>query len=137
MFDVGGQREERSKWIQCFSGVTAIIFIAACSSYNLTLREDTSKVLNVSIFISIVYINFDVLYYSIVSSKLWNCLLVFGTMSGFKSLLSFCFSTKRMYCKRKSTLNGFRLTSTIVTMLTSNQKRACTRDDVSELCNWQ
>lgn len=43
MFDVGGQREERPKWIQCFTGVTAIMFVASCSSYNMTLREDPSK----------------------------------------------------------------------------------------------
>ena len=29
MFDVGGQRDERRKWIQCFNDVTAIIFVAA------------------------------------------------------------------------------------------------------------
>ncbi|XP_065914028.1 guanine nucleotide-binding protein G(s) subunit alpha-like isoform X1 [Dysidea avara] len=43
MFDVGGQRDERRKWIQCFNDVTAILFIVACSSYNLFLREDQSK----------------------------------------------------------------------------------------------
>ncbi|OON20819.1 g-protein alpha subunit, partial [Opisthorchis viverrini] len=43
MFDVGGQREERRKWIQCFNDVTAIIFVAACSSYNMVLREDPSQ----------------------------------------------------------------------------------------------
>ncbi|XP_065187268.1 guanine nucleotide-binding protein G(olf) subunit alpha-like [Sycon ciliatum] len=40
MFDVGGQRDERRKWIQCFNDVTAIIFVVACSSYNLVCRED-------------------------------------------------------------------------------------------------
>ncbi|MGH0146476.1 UNVERIFIED_CONTAM: hypothetical protein FKN15_021616 [Acipenser sinensis] len=34
MFDVGGQRDERRRWIQCFNDVTAIIFVVACSSYN-------------------------------------------------------------------------------------------------------
>nr|VZI11159.1 unnamed protein product [Spirometra erinaceieuropaei] len=43
MFDVGGQREERRKWIQCFNDVTAIIFVAACSSYNMVLREDPNQ----------------------------------------------------------------------------------------------
>lgn len=43
MFDVGGQRDERRKWIQCFNDVTAIIFVVACSSYNLVLREDQSQ----------------------------------------------------------------------------------------------
>lgn len=31
MFDVGGQRSERKKWIHCFEGVTAIIFCVALS----------------------------------------------------------------------------------------------------------
>ena len=35
MFDVGGQRDERRKWIQCFNDVTAIIFVCASSSYNM------------------------------------------------------------------------------------------------------
>lgn len=43
MFDVGGQRDERRKWIQCFNDVTAIIFVAASSSYNMVLREDNSQ----------------------------------------------------------------------------------------------
>lgn len=43
MFDVGGQRDERRKWIQCFNDVTAIIFVTACSGYNLVLREDASQ----------------------------------------------------------------------------------------------
>ncbi|XP_035271627.1 guanine nucleotide-binding protein G(olf) subunit alpha isoform X2 [Anguilla anguilla] len=40
MFDVGGQRDERKKWIQCFNDVTAIIFVVASSSYNMVIRED-------------------------------------------------------------------------------------------------
>jgi len=40
MFDVGGQRSERKKWIHCFEGVTSIIFIVAISEYDLTLAED-------------------------------------------------------------------------------------------------
>lgn len=43
MFDVGGQRDERRKWIQCFNDVTAIIFVTACSSFNMVLREDASQ----------------------------------------------------------------------------------------------
>ncbi|KFV98974.1 Guanine nucleotide-binding protein G(t) subunit alpha-1, partial [Fulmarus glacialis] len=37
MFDVGGQRSERKKWIHCFEGVTAIIFCVALSAYDLVL----------------------------------------------------------------------------------------------------
>ncbi|XP_047126126.2 guanine nucleotide-binding protein G(i) subunit alpha isoform X1 [Hydra vulgaris] len=40
MFDVGGQRSERKKWIHCFEGVTAIIFCVALSGYDLLLAED-------------------------------------------------------------------------------------------------
>jgi len=44
MFDVGGQRSERKKWIHCFEGVTAIIFIVAMSEYDLMLAEDQNMV---------------------------------------------------------------------------------------------
>ena len=40
MFDVGGQRSERKKWIHCFEGVTSIIFCVALSGYDLVLAED-------------------------------------------------------------------------------------------------
>jgi len=40
MFDVGGQRNERKKWIHCFSDVTAVLFVAALSAYDLVLYED-------------------------------------------------------------------------------------------------
>lgn len=42
MYDVGGQRNERKKWIHCFEGVTAVIFVAAISEYDQKLFEDTS-----------------------------------------------------------------------------------------------
>jgi len=38
--DVGGQRNERRKWIHCFDGVVSILFIAAISAYDQTLYED-------------------------------------------------------------------------------------------------
>ena len=34
MYDVGGQRNERKKWIHCFENVTAIIFVGAISEYD-------------------------------------------------------------------------------------------------------
>jgi len=40
MFDVGGQRNERKKWIHCFENVTAVLFVASISDYNQTLYED-------------------------------------------------------------------------------------------------
>jgi guanine nucleotide-binding protein G(i) subunit alpha len=42
MYDVGGQRNERKKWIHCFEGVTAVIFVAALSEYDQILFEDAS-----------------------------------------------------------------------------------------------
>jgi len=40
LFDVGGQRNERKKWIHCFEGVTAVLFVGVLSEYDLTLYED-------------------------------------------------------------------------------------------------
>ncbi|KAJ7140463.1 G-protein alpha subunit [Mycena filopes] len=39
MFDVGGQRSERKKWIHCFESVTSIIFCTALSEYDQVLLE--------------------------------------------------------------------------------------------------
>lgn len=43
MYDVGGQRNERKKWIHCFENVTAVIFVAALSEYDQVLYEDNSQ----------------------------------------------------------------------------------------------
>ncbi|XP_014775701.1 guanine nucleotide-binding protein G(o) subunit alpha [Octopus bimaculoides] len=40
MFDVGGQRSERRKWIQCFDDVRGVLFVVALSSYDMCLYED-------------------------------------------------------------------------------------------------
>jgi guanine nucleotide-binding protein subunit alpha len=42
MFDVGGQRSERKKWIHCFENVTALVFLVAISEYDQVLFEDES-----------------------------------------------------------------------------------------------
>ncbi|CAH8559005.1 unnamed protein product [Dicrocoelium dendriticum] len=39
LLELGGQRSERTKWIQCFEGVTATIFVAALSEYDMALTE--------------------------------------------------------------------------------------------------
>ena len=44
MFDVGGQRSERKKWIHCFENVTSIIFCVALSEYDQTLLEESNQV---------------------------------------------------------------------------------------------
>jgi len=40
MYDVGGQRNERRKWIHCFEDTTAVIFVASLSEYDQVLIED-------------------------------------------------------------------------------------------------
>ena len=40
LFDVGGQRSERRKWLHCFDDVKAVLFVAALSGYDMTLIED-------------------------------------------------------------------------------------------------
>lgn len=44
MFDVGGQRSERKKWIHCFEAVTSIIFCVALSEYDQVLLEESGQV---------------------------------------------------------------------------------------------
>lgn len=39
LFDVGGQRAERKKWIDTFDNVDAVIFVAALSEYDQNLAE--------------------------------------------------------------------------------------------------
>jgi len=43
IFDVGGQRAERRKWIHSFDNVTAVIFVTAISEYDQVLFEDRTK----------------------------------------------------------------------------------------------
>lgn len=43
MFDVGGQRSERKKWIHCFDNVTLIIFCVALSEYDQVLLEESTQ----------------------------------------------------------------------------------------------
>lgn len=43
MFDVGGQRSERKKWIHCFESVTSIIFCVALSEYDQVLLEESGQ----------------------------------------------------------------------------------------------
>mmetsp|Transcript_12753 Transcript_12753/g.11355 ORF Transcript_12753/g.11355 Transcript_12753/m.11355 type:complete len:381 (+) Transcript_12753:96-1238(+) len=43
VFDVGGQKSERKKWIHCFESVTAVIFVASLSCYDEVMFEDEEK----------------------------------------------------------------------------------------------
>ncbi|KAH8415628.1 hypothetical protein KR222_006801, partial [Zaprionus bogoriensis] len=42
MFDVGGQRGERNKWIQVFD-TQVVLFLISCSEFDQNLREDPSQ----------------------------------------------------------------------------------------------
>lgn len=42
VYDVGGQRSERRKWLHAFDQVSAIIFITAISEYDQVLTEDNT-----------------------------------------------------------------------------------------------
>jgi len=43
MFDVGGQRNERRKWIHCFDNVDSVVFVASLSEFDQSLYEDETK----------------------------------------------------------------------------------------------
>ncbi|XP_015227656.1 PREDICTED: guanine nucleotide-binding protein G(o) subunit alpha-like [Cyprinodon variegatus] len=42
LYDVGGQRSERRKWLSCFDSIHAVLFVVALTSYDQTLLEDPS-----------------------------------------------------------------------------------------------
>ncbi|KAK3116335.1 hypothetical protein LTR53_003412 [Teratosphaeriaceae sp. CCFEE 6253] len=44
MFDVGGQRSERKKWIHVFDNVQVVLFLVAISGYDHVLVEDRNSV---------------------------------------------------------------------------------------------
>ena len=44
MVDVGGQRSERKKWLNCFENVTSLIFLVALSEYDQVLYESDKEV---------------------------------------------------------------------------------------------
>lgn len=43
LIDVGGQRTERKKWLHCFEGVHAVIWVASLSEYDLKCYEDDTS----------------------------------------------------------------------------------------------
>jgi len=43
MFDVGGQKNERRKWMHCFDNVSLIIFVVALDQYDQVMYEDSSR----------------------------------------------------------------------------------------------
>jgi guanine nucleotide-binding protein G(o) subunit alpha len=43
LYDVGGQRQERRKWFQCFDRVDGVIFVGALSEYDQHLSESKKQ----------------------------------------------------------------------------------------------
>merc|ERR1711920_273703 len=43
MYDMGGQRNERRKWIHAFDNVHAVVFVAALSEFDQALFEDEAQ----------------------------------------------------------------------------------------------
>lgn len=43
LFDIGGQRSERKKWIHCFENVQSIIFVVSLACYDEVLLEESSQ----------------------------------------------------------------------------------------------
>lgn len=52
MFDVGGQRSERKKWIHCFENVNCLLFLVAISGYDQCLVEDKDGVCHVAVAVA-------------------------------------------------------------------------------------
>ncbi|XP_049602151.1 guanine nucleotide-binding protein G(o) subunit alpha-like isoform X1 [Syngnathus scovelli] len=40
LYDVGGQRSDRRKWLRCFDDMQALLFVVSLSSYDMSLPED-------------------------------------------------------------------------------------------------
>ncbi|XP_059609283.1 guanine nucleotide-binding protein G(f) subunit alpha [Phlebotomus argentipes] len=43
MIDVGGQRDQRNKWMYVFDGIDAVLFLISCGDFDQTLREDPQQ----------------------------------------------------------------------------------------------
>ena len=69
LFDVGGQRSERKKWIHCFEDVTAIIFCVAMSEYDQVLHEDETTVCYIYI-IDLLVLHQVSIFFSSVMAKI-------------------------------------------------------------------
>ena len=55
VFDVGGQRSERRKWIHHFDDVNAVIYICAVNEYDQMLMEDNRTVCEKEKFLKGIY----------------------------------------------------------------------------------
>lgn len=105
MFDVGGQRSERKKWIHCFEAVTSIIFCVALSEYDQVLLEESGQV-RASFdrtpsfsWKCLLWLNIlrHIHLFRIAWPKVWFCLNLWSTVDGSLGPPSFCLWTKLIY----------------------------------------
>jgi hypothetical protein len=109
LYDVGGQRNERRKWIHLFEGVNAVIFCAAISEYDQMLFEDETKnrmmetkelfdwVLKQRCFEVCMHPSLQPLCSCFFSHFETN----YGAILTIRKHHSFCFSTNLIYSRRK------------------------------------
>ncbi len=75
MIDVGGQRSERKRWIRCFNGVQAVIFVASLSEYDQVICK-----LFVCFPVIFTVLLFKVLAEDNSTNRMQETLLLFGQM---------------------------------------------------------
>jgi len=80
LFDVGGQRSERKKWIHCFEDVTAIIFCVAMSEYDQVLHEDETTVSNKKIRLLFIVYNNHQLSVLLLQNRMQESLKLFDSI---------------------------------------------------------
>lgn len=92
IFDLGGQRSERRKWIHCFENVTAVLFLVAISGYDQCLIEDKDSVcFRCHFIIAECWLR---VYARILCRKRSCCLIRFVIRSGLLGLRSSYSSTR-------------------------------------------
>ena len=55
VFDVGGARSDRNKWVYAFEGCDFLLFVVSLSGYNQCLIEDKTGVCNISLIYTLIY----------------------------------------------------------------------------------
>ena len=105
MFDVGGQRSERKKWVHCFEGVHCLMFVAALSGYDQCLVEDKTAVRNL---LSATYMPINILriadWMIALQNQMQEALLLFESimsLTWFKSSSIILFLNKTDLFKEK------------------------------------
>ena len=107
MFDVGGQRSERKKWIHCFENVTSIIFCVALSEYDQVLLEESQQV---GSFWSLFYSKTDSLA-RIEWWKVWSCSTRLSILGGLSGQVLSCSWTRWIFSPKSFLARPWAITS--------------------------